>query len=120
MAKSVRIACLFAAAALLLAADAQTITSITPTIGGVKGGTRVTILGESFDARGRSNDVYIGTDTEGVFCDPIPNESHDKRIVCITPEFTGRGSFPLRVVSFGNVATCDPSSGCTFSYMYEI
>eukprot|EP00658_Telonema_sp_P-2_P068260 TRINITY_DN571_c0_g1_i3.p1 TRINITY_DN571_c0_g1~~TRINITY_DN571_c0_g1_i3.p1 ORF type:complete len:2031 (+),score=696.02 TRINITY_DN571_c0_g1_i3:420-6512(+) len=119
MAKSVRIACLFVAAAMLLAADAQKITSISPTSGGVKGGTRLTILGESFDARGRSNDIYIGTDTEGVFCDPIPNECHDKRIVCITPEFAGRGSFPLSVVSFGTVATCGPSSGCTFSYMYD-
>ena len=121
MAKSVRFACLFAAAAtMLLAADAQIITSITPTVGGVKGGTRVTILGSSFDSRGRSNDVYIGSDTQGVFCDPIPNECHDARIVCITPAFTGRGRFPLKVTSFGNVATCSFNNGdCGFSYMYD-
>eukprot|EP00760_Papus_ankaliazontas_P016101 PhM_4_TR16759/c0_g1_i2/m.26587 len=94
-----------------------TISTVTPNRGSINGETRVSILGTGFDIRGRSNDVFIGEGTEGVFCDPIPNECHDTRIVCLMPAVsTLRGWYPLTVRSFGLAAECKISSGCKFMF----
>eukprot|EP00759_Apiculatamorpha_spiralis_P009384 PhF_6_TR15991/c1_g1_i1/m.25091 len=94
-----------------------TITSISPKSGSIYGETRVSILGEGFDIRGRSNDVFIGKGNDGVFCDPVPNECHEKRIVCLTPENkTPKGPLTLTVNSFGQNADCKVSGGCTFEF----
>jgi hypothetical protein len=99
--------------------NAATITAIKPQDGSVYGETRVTIEGTNFDVRGRSNDVFIGSGLEGAFCDPVPNECTDKRIVCLTAPFKGGPALPLSVRSFGFVAECQIPSGCTFEYTTE-
>ena len=99
--------------------SAAHITVIKPKQGGILGGTRLSILGDGFDIRGRSNDIFIGDSENGIFCDPVPNECHENRIVCITEPFKGRGVFPLAVKSNGFLAECLVSSGCTFEYVFE-
>lgn len=103
---------------LAYGAVAQKIDLITPRQGSILGGTRVSILGSGFDIRGRSNDVYIGTADGGVFCDPVPNECHTTRIVCLTPPFKANGTMPVQVSANGVVASCNYQSGngCTFQY----
>ena len=55
---------------------------------------------------------------DGVFCDPVPNECHEKRIVCLTPAASFLGAKTLTVKSFGQLATCQISggTGCTFEF----
>merc|ERR1712000_481256 len=95
--------------------DAAVITSITPKVGSLQGGTRLTILGSGFDIRGRSNDIFIGEGVKGTFCDPVPNECTTTRILCLT-DTPGQGVMPLSVRSFGFLADCQVSGGCTFEY----
>eukprot|EP00760_Papus_ankaliazontas_P016417 PhM_4_TR16797/c0_g1_i1/m.50591 len=92
------------------------VETIVPKRGSIYGETRVSVLGSGFDIRGRSNDIFIGEGTDGVFCDPIPNECHDKRIVCLMPATEMRGTKPLTVRSFGAVAKCSVSGGCTYEF----
>ena len=99
--------------------DAATITAITPNRGSVLGQTRVTVSGTGFDIRGRSNDVFIGTGLDGTFCDPVPNDCAENRIVCLTDPHEGAGKMPLSVRSFNFLATCFVASGCTFEYTQE-
>jgi hypothetical protein len=112
---------LLAVATIAGLCHAAKITRITPNAGGILGGTRVTVVGEGFDIRGRSNDVYIGSATSGIFCDPIPNECHETRIVCLTDAapLALRGPQTLSVKSFGFVATCGITAGCTFSVLHD-
>ena len=67
---------------------------------------------------GRSNDVFIGSGKDGVFCDPVPNECTENRIVCLTPAASFLGAKSLTVKSFGQLAVCQTSggTGCTFKF----
>eukprot|EP00759_Apiculatamorpha_spiralis_P048987 PhF_6_TR44159/c0_g1_i2/m.67600 len=94
----------------------SSITTISPKSGSYLGETRLSILGEGFDIRGRSNDVFIGLESDGVFCDPVPNECHEKRIVCLTPANKIKGVKTISVRSFGQLASCKVASGCTFEF----
>lgn len=106
-------------AILVATASAATITGIEPRTGSVNGETRMTISGTGFDIRGRSNDIFIGTGLNGVFCDPIPNECTGTRIVCLTDKYQGGPPLPLSVRSFGFLAACQISTGCFFEYTHE-
>jgi hypothetical protein len=108
------------AASLVAVATAATITAIKPALGGVNGQTRLTIAGTGFDIRGRSNDVFIGSGLKGVFCDPVPNECTENRIVCLTDAFVGGAALPLSVRSFGFLADCQITAGCTYEYTQEV
>lgn len=102
-----------------VASEAAIIRAIEPASGGINGQTRLTVSGSGFDMRGRSNDIFIGTGLEGAFCDPIPNECTDTRIVCLTDAFRGSGKLPLSVRSFGFLADCQVTGGCGFEYTLE-
>ena len=100
-------------------AECVNVTAISPSSGSILGGTLVTIEGNDFDIRGRSNLVYIGDGVSGTYCDPQPDLCSTSRIVCLTDKFAGRGPFDLTVVANGIQAECAVAGGCRFAYSYE-
>ena len=105
------------------------VTGISPVSGSLEGGTELTITGINFSPTIKQNQVMIGngfcditsaTSTE-LKCTTISAEDALAVIDLITPVNTGTTSEPILEISvlvrIVEVATCDPTITCTFSYL---
>ena len=91
------------------------IYSLSPTSGGLEGGTVLTITGSDFsmDQYFGGNEVYIG----GYKCEVITYYTTTERIVCTTPPFKIPGKQLIRVIVDRKVyPTCISNDACLFEY----